>query len=137
MNKSEMIPAIIYATIIVATTALIMFILLFQNSIVVDELSHTTTYENITVTNAKILVESKTNITIADCTGGCQPCSWKNGNIPGATWVENYETLYNSTNTLLIYTKDGLGSEEICKLLVGHVYGDIYNLVGGYNMWVN
>lgn len=136
MNKSQAVAAIVYSTVTVSTI-IVIAMLMFGNPFVVEEPTHTMVYENITGVDAKILVENETNITIADCTGGCQPCSWRHGNVPDAKWVDNYQSLYNSTDTLLIYTKDGMGSEEICKLLTGHVYGDIYNLVGGYNSWVN
>ena len=136
MNKSHAAAAIAYSVItILAISVIIMFP--FDIQFISQEITYTTSYENITTSDAKMLIENTTNITIADCTGGCQPCSWKNGKVPGATWVNNYEALYNSTDTLLVYTKDGTRSEDICKNLIGHVYGDIYNLVGGYNAWVD
>jgi len=44
--------------------------------------------------------------------------------------------LYNSTEDILVYSKDGTVGEDFCQDITGHVYGEIYNIDGGYNAWV-
>jgi rhodanese-related sulfurtransferase len=43
---------------------------------------------------------------------------------------------FNTTENLLIYSKNGtVAEEDFCKVLVNHVYGKIYNLEGGFDAW--
>lgn len=96
-------------------------------------LTQEVTYINIPT--AKNIIENTTNLTIIDCRGGCK-CSWKT-KLPNAIWAIQTIRFYNSTNDLLIYCLDGTKSPSFAERLVGHVYGKIYNMDGGWNAWIN
>lgn len=75
----------------------------------------------------------------------CPPCLetlFKNGHIPGAILDTelNPEVYYqdlNETSDILVYTQhDSSKTVAFCNSLVGHVYGNIYNLKDGYNAWI-
>lgn len=97
---------------------------------------YTTSYENINVSLAKELIATNSNLTIVDCSGGCQECTWKNGAyLPRARWIEFPWKLYDSTYDILVYSQSGQKSANFCEQLLNHVYGKIYNLKGGYIAW--
>ena len=98
---------------------------------------YTTSYENINVSFAKELIETSPNLTIVDCSGGCLSCTWKSGAyLPRARWVEFPEVLYNYTSDIMVYCRIGTKSVNFCEQLLNHVYGKIYNLLGGYRAWI-
>lgn len=135
--------------IIVISITSILFAILIVSFVVIingpifdlfnDDIStYTLSYDTINVSTAKDLInDAHINLTIVDCTGGCQPCNWKDGHIPGANWNDHPYSLYNTTNDILVYCKEG-GEKSInfCEQLMGHVYGDVYNLEGGYSAWI-
>ena len=92
-------------------------------------------YININASVARCLLNHSDNITVVDCRGGCKPCSWNNGKIPGAEWETDYTKYYNYTRSIIVYDTDGSKSKPFCENLSGHTYGYIYNLVGGINDW--
>ena len=96
---------------------------------------YTNKYYDINVSVAKQLINDNPNLTIIDCTGGCQPCAWKSGHIANAIWDEFPENYYNYTSDILVYDNGGIKSSLFCQQLVNHTYGKIYNLVGGYLAW--
>ena len=53
----------------------------------------------------------------------------------GAVLNDNPETLYNSSEDILVYSKDGTVGAGFCQDLINNVYGNIYNLDGGINAW--
>ena len=42
---------------------------------------------------------------------------------------------YETENITLVYSRDGEVGKDFCQELVGHVYGKIYNLEGGWDAW--
>jgi len=96
---------------------------------------YTTSYVDITVPEAKELIESDDSLTVIDCRGGCRPCNWNRGKLPNAVWDDNPENYYNYTTNVLVYCTDGAKSVKFCQDLVGHTFGKIYNLIGGLNEW--
>lgn len=125
---------IIYVLLAILVIAVVFSPTIFNG---ITKKGYTTTYYNVNVTVAKQLINSTANLTIIDCTGGCQPCSWKNGHIANAIWDEFPENYYNYTSDIIVYDNGGLKSEMFCQSLVNHTYGKIYNLVGGYLAWVS
>lgn len=123
---------------------IILFCILFSVWIVIvlfivpqDEQEYTKEYQVVSVSEAKQILDTVENVTVIDCTGGCQPCSWKNGHIDDALWNDNPTSFYNLTNDILVYDDaDGNLSLSFCQSLVNHVYGKIYCLRGGYQEWV-
>jgi len=101
----------------------------------------TSSYENITPVQAYELInksrDTEYNLTVIDCRGleGCSSCQFNHGHLPEAVLNSNYLTLYNSTNDILVYSRDGTVGASFCENLTGHVYGKIYNLDGGYYAW--
>lgn len=99
------------------------------------ETVYATIYENISVCGAKDLISSNQNLIIIYCQGGCK-CSFKSVKINNAVWATKATGYYNSTNDFLIYDKSGSSkSINYCEGLIGHVYGNIYRLEGGYVSW--
>lgn len=101
-----------------------------------NALKFTTSYKGVNVSFAKKLIDTYPNITIVDCSGGCQECLWKNGShLPYAQWIESPELLYNQNTDILVYCQNGLKSIDFCNKLINHVYGKIYYLRGGFIAW--
>ena len=100
-----------------------------------EEATYTSSYERVNVDVAKQLIETDLNLTVVDCTGGCQSCVWKNGKLPRAEWIESSLFFYNTTEDLLVYSYDGTKSITFCEQLVNYTYGKIYHLDGGLIVW--
>ena len=77
------------------------------------------------------------NLTVIDVRGleDCSTCQFSKGHLPGAKLNQNYESLYNYTSDILVYSRDGTVGANFCENLTGNVYGDIYNLEGGFYAW--
>jgi len=98
----------------------------------------TTSYENISVIQAhKILDMNDTKVIDIRGLEGCGTCQFNKGHLPGALRYTDPTELYNLSNTLLIYSVNGIKGEWFCEQLMGHVYGKVYNLAGGWNAWTN
>ena len=61
------------------------------------------------------------------------------GHLPGAILDKNpaAENYYNITTDIIVYTHEGSNekAQEFCNALIGHIYGKIYLLKGGYLSW--
>lgn len=106
--------------------------------------TYTTTFTNITAKEAYNLINSTENLTVIDSRGleGCSSCQFNRGHLPEAELNDNPTTLYQNesdyqnTTDILVYSKNGTIGVDFCLDLLGHVYGKIYNLDGGYEAWV-
>lgn len=106
--------------------------------------TYTTTFQNITSKEAYNLINITENLTVIDCRGreGCSHCQFNRGHLPGAELNDNPITLYQNesdyqnTTDILVYSVNGSVGVDFCTELLGHVYGKIYNLEGGYEAWV-
>ena len=90
---------------------------------------YTQTYTNLSVEEAYDLINQSEsgefNLTIIDCRGleGCSSCQYKNdGHISGAVRNDNPLTLYNETNSILVYSKDGTVGGEFCTDLINCIW---------------
>ena len=98
-------------------------------------------YYTVSVSEAYDLInksqKNEIELTIVDCRGleGCSLCQYNRGHLPDAVRNDNPLTLYNLTKDILVYSVNGSVGEDFCKELVGHVYGKIYNLEGGWEAW--
>lgn len=97
----------------------------------------TTEYQSVNVSVAKQLVLQ--NVTCIDVRGleGCGPCQFNQGHLPNAITYTLPADLYNVSSDILVYSMDGTVGEQFCKDLMGHVYGKVYNLQGGWYAWSN
>jgi rhodanese-related sulfurtransferase len=109
-----------------------------------DGLTYTNSFLNITAKEAYNLINITENLTVIDCRGleGCSTCQFNKGHLPGAELNDNPTTLYQNesdyqnTTDILVYSVNGSVGANFCSDLIGHVYGKIYNLDGGYEAWV-
>ena len=106
-----------------------------------NEIVYSSSYKNINPEAAYNLINKTSNLIIIDCRGleGCGPCQIKSdGRLDFDFVYLNINPLvhYNTTENLLVYSKNGtVAEEDFCKELVNHVYGKIYNLKGGFDAW--
>lgn len=131
-KKSERI-----ITVLLVVICIISAIILVAAFIIPSAGTHyTATYADISPEAAYNLINT-TNITVIDCRGleGCSPCQFGQGHLPLAVQDINAASLFNTTNDIIVYSKNGTVGAQFCQELVGHVYGKIYNLEGGYESW--
>jgi len=133
MKKFWTIVFFVFLLLSILTMALVVI----NDSILNNQIRFTQSYQNITVEKAKEIINSTYNLSVIDVRGleGCSACQFRKGHLPGAVMNTNPETLYNSTNDILVYSRDGTKSAWFCEQLMGHVYGKVYNLEGGWNVW--
>jgi len=102
---------------------------------------YTQFYTNISVQTASDLINSSINtsynLSVIDCRGleGCSSCQFNKGHLPGAVLNSNPDSLLNETEDILVYSVNGDVGADFCEQLVGIVYGNIYNLKGGFTVW--
>ena len=140
----------IFLTLLLAFIIIVAVVVFaFSNDIFSDDKSnnipiYTTTFTNITVEEAYYLINTTENLTVIDSRGleGCSHCQFNRGHLPGAELNDNPTTLYQNESDfqnktdILVYSKNGTVGADFCLDLLGHVYGKIYNLDGGYEAWV-
>lgn len=136
-KKLEKIAAVaLFAIIIISITYLLIFFI--QKPQTNNESRYTTFFTNISADATYNLINNSIYLTIIDCRGleGCGYCSFKNeGHIKEAELNSNAKTLYNWSEDILVYSKNGTAGASFCRELINNVYGKIYNLDGGINAW--
>ncbi len=138
--KKETIVTVIFLIIVAFAAIYVAFFYLFSEE---TEIKFTSSYKNIDAKVAYNLINKTKNLVIIDCRGleGCGSCQIKSEGRLDFDFVylnQNPYVHYNTTENLLIYSKDGtVAEEDFCKILVDHVYGKIYNLEGGFDAWKN
>lgn len=121
-------------------TALFLFLIVCLLVLFAEPVNHvphfTISYQNISVDQARNITSQ--NLTVVDCRGleGCGQCQFNQGHLPNATMINDPTTLYNTTNDILVYSMDGHKGSWFCEQLIGHVYGNVYNLDGGWNAYI-
>jgi rhodanese-related sulfurtransferase len=135
--KLEIIVAIALIVIVVVASVYLVYMTDFFKTPETPDITYSTYYTNLNPEDAYDLINTSSNLTIIDCRGleGCSQCQFNKGHLPGAELNSNPLTLYNYTSDILVYSVNGTIGEEFCEDLVNHVYGDIYNLEGGYEAW--
>jgi len=150
----RIIISIIFVSIIVLVGIYVIFFM--QGGILGDEIPVIATeYENITADKAYEIFSkynssmAENNLIIIDARvlyKSCPSCLdslYRVGHIPGAILDKTldseayYQDLNQSADILVYNQEDSSKTESFCNHLVGHVYGNIYNLEGGYNAWKN
>lgn len=136
--KKETFVTVLLVTIVVVSAVYVSISYLFPEEI---EIKYTSQYKNIDAEVAYNLINKSKNLVIIDCRGleGCGSCQIRKEGRLDFDFVylnENPYVHYNTTENLLIYSKDGIVAEEdFCKIIVKNVYGKIYNLEGGFYAW--
>ena len=94
----------------------------------------TTTYGGLSPEDALYLVNhNKTPMKIIDIRS-CK-CNYNSGHLPNATWNVNPLSFYNSTDDILVYSKNNEDSINFLEKLVNNTYSRLYYLEGGYDAW--
>jgi len=146
INKFTIISIFLIIAILISAAAAYTYIYLEdeKNGIDKDEQNNdqNTTQKNlynISAAEADELIKTNYYLTIVDCRGleGCSSCQFNKGHLPGAELNMNPSSLFNTTNDILVYSKDGtVGYYNFSIALIGKTDGTIYNLKGGYSAWV-
>jgi len=137
-NRVDILVTIVFVVIVLVAAVYVSMAYLFPEE---NELKYTSKYKNIDAEAAYNLINNSKNLVIIDCRGleGCGPCQIKKDGRLDFDFVylnENPYVHYNTTENLLIYSKDGtVAEEDFCNIIVNHVYGKIYNLEGGFDAW--
>jgi len=133
--KDKIIISLILGTFLLLSLIVIFVILVAEIRYL--EPQYTTFYENVNISHAKEIINSTTNLSIIDVRGleGCSHCQFRKGHLPNATMYNLPDSFFNTTNDILVYSRDGKRGETFCEQLVNHTYGKIYNLEGGWNAW--
>lgn len=137
-NKLDIIVTIVFIIIIAIAAVYVAIPYFFSEQ---TEKGYTSLYTNIDAEAAYNLINKTSNLIIIDCRGleGCGSCQIKKDGRLDFDFVylnQNPYVHYNTTEDLLIYSKDGtVAEEDFCEELVNHVYGKIYNLEGGFDAW--
>ena len=136
MKKEKLSPTIILLVTIITIIAVLGFAVtstLIQSPPTFEIPQQTTTYQPITVENAKTLIDKNISLVVIDIRT-CD-CNYKKGHIPNAVWEPFPGGFYGTTNDLIVYCANGTKSIDYCEQLIGHTFGDIYYLQGGIEAW--
>jgi len=96
------------------------------------------TYTDISVEEANYMVESDPDVIILDVSTMDE---YDSEHIIGARWVQasNASAISELDEyrgwSIIVYSRDGIGSREACRILIEHGFGNVYNMVGGINAW--
>lgn len=96
------------------------------------------TYTDISVEEANYIVESDPEVIILDVSTMDE---YDSEHIIGAKWIQTSNTSAISELdeyrdwSIIVYSRDGIGSREACRILIEHGFGNVYNMVGGLNAW--
>ena len=96
-------------------------------------------YVDICVEEAAQLLISSQDVTILDVRTRAE---YESGHIAGAISIplselEGRIDELDRDGAIIVYCKSGVRSEEASNVLVNHGFGNVYNLLGGINAWVD
>lgn len=141
-SKEKRIIILLSITLVAIVILASVFLLIPNiNNVNSNQNTLTNSYINVTAAQASDIINTSSGLTIIDCRGldiTCSSClkgKFNRGHIEGAILTTKAEDFYNNTNDTLVYSKDGVKAPIFCEELEGHVYGNIYNLQGGYEAW--
>jgi len=95
------------------------------------------TYTDISVEEANHMIESDPEVIILDVSTRDE---YDSEHITGAKWmISNASAIseldeYKGWN-LIVYSRDGIGSREACRVLIESGFENVYNMVGGIKAW--
>ena len=96
------------------------------------------TYTDISVEEANHMFESDPEVIILDVSTMDE---YDSEHITDAKWIQisNASAIseldeYRGWN-IIVYSRDGIGSREACRVLIEHGFENVYNMVGGIKAW--
>ncbi len=155
-SKEKLLTKIILALLIVIIVIGSIYLFYSMNNNSEDGFTLATDYQSISSSNGYEIYNSYNtsyseennnvnNLTIIDARKFDYSCNcqlnptYEEGHLPGAIldYSPQAETYYNMTTDILVYTQYGESEKanEFCENLIGHIYGNIYLLEGGYEAW--
>jgi rhodanese-related sulfurtransferase len=96
------------------------------------------TYTDISVEEVNYMIESDPEVIILDVSNRDE---YDSEHITDARWIQmsNVSTISELEEyadwSIIVYSRDGIGSREACRVLIEHGFKNVYNLVGGINAW--
>jgi rhodanese-related sulfurtransferase len=98
----------------------------------------TLTYENLTVDEAKLLVQEEVDLVVLDVRTKEE---YESGHLPDAILIPVSELQdrvaeLDKDKKILVYCKTGVRSTEASQILVSHGFSSVCNLVGGIDAWI-
>jgi rhodanese-related sulfurtransferase len=96
------------------------------------------TYTDISVEEVNYIIESDPEVIILDVSNRDE---YDSEHITDARWIQmsNATTISELDEyadwSIIVYSRDGIGSREVCRVLIEHGFKNVYNLVGGINAW--
>ena len=96
------------------------------------------TYTDISVEEANHMIESDPGVIILDVSSRGE---YDSEHIIDARWLQISNASAISEldeyvdRSIIVYSRDGIGSREACRVLIGHGFKNVYNMVGGINAW--
>jgi len=96
------------------------------------------TYTDMSVEEANYMVESDPEVIILDVSTMDE---YDSEHIIGARWIQasNASAISELDEyrdwSIIVYSRDGTGSREACRVLIEHGFENVYNMVGGINAW--
>ena len=96
------------------------------------------TYQNLTVDEAKLLIKEEVNLVILDVRTKEE---YESGHLPNAILIPVSELQdrvaeLDKDKKILVYCKTGVRSTEASQILVSHGFSSVCNLVGGIDAWI-
>jgi rhodanese-related sulfurtransferase len=103
-----------------------------------EAIMHEATYTDIPVEEANYMIESDPEVIILDVSTRDE---YDSEHIIGARWIQisNASAISELDGYrdwgIIVYSSDGTGSREACRVLIEHGFENVYNMVGGINAW--
>ena len=105
---------------------------------VAGDITPEATYTDIPVEEANYMVESDPEIILLDVSARDE---YDSEHIIDARWVQISNAsaiseldVYRDWS-IIVYSKNGVGSREACRVLIEHGFANVYNMVGGIAAW--
>ena len=105
---------------------------------VAGDITPDATYTDIPVEEANYMIESDPEVIILDVSNRDE---YDSEHITFAKWMQisNAGAISELDEyrdwSIIVYSMDGTGSREACRVLVEHGFGNVYNMVGGIDAW--
>ena len=96
------------------------------------------TYTDISVEEANYMIESDPEVIILDVSARDE---YDSEHITDARWIQisNASAISELDEyadwSIIVYSRDGIGSREACRILIEHGFENVYNMVGGIDAW--
>ena len=105
---------------------------------VAGDITPEASYADISVEEANYLIESDQEVILLDVSDRDE---YDSEHITAARWMQisNARAISELDEyrdwSIIVYSMDGIGSREACRVLVEHGFANVYNMVGGISAW--